>query len=75
MSNPLHHVLKSGRVLLLESPLTDEELEAVRTPDGNAVMEALADIIASRSTKHLDETHAAYTEMLKKHGIHNPSRN
>lgn len=68
-TNPLHHVLKSGRVLFLTEPLTKEEQEEAYSDAGNAILEALADHIVTRVKRSLTPKDAAYDRMLKKHGI------
>lgn len=65
--NPLHFQLESGRVLLLEQPLTPAELKEAQTPQGMFVLECLADKIEGRATKELKEGDAAYDALIKKH--------
>ena len=65
----LHHKLPSGRVLLLDEPFNAEELEALQTPEGIALMEEIADGIQRRATKELGPDDREYGELLAQHGV------
>lgn len=65
----LHFELPDGRVLLLDEPFTEKELEFVKTPEGIAAMTALADLIAANSQEQIHSSQEAYDKMLKMHGI------
>lgn len=69
--NPLHHTLKSGRVLLLSEPFTDAEKEAAETTMGNMMLELMADGIAriAHAKTTLSEQDAEYIATLERHGI------
>lgn len=69
MSNPLHHKLKSGRVLFLKVPLTDDELAECQTDAGNAVLEQLADMLEKKCKTVISSESPEGIALLKQHDI------
>ncbi len=65
----LHLKLPSGRVIVLKEELTPDEEEATRDPANIPILEALADMIASRCKMHLDSDGEEGRELLRRHGI------
>lgn len=68
MSN-LTITLSSGRILLLNSPLTAEELAEAQTPIGMALLELVADRVERRATRVVEEGDAEYEELKERHGL------
>lgn len=56
--------LRSGRVLLLKEPFTDEEIAEASTDEGMRIMEELADVIKANQALVLTEQDTLYHRVL-----------
>jgi precorrin-6B methylase 1 len=64
-----HFVLKSGRVLLLNEPLSAEERAEMESPAGMELLERIADRMESRFKRVVKEGDPEYAELLKAHNL------
>jgi len=60
---------RSGRVLLLTTPPTPEELAEINTPEGQEFLEAYADRMERRAARVLTDKDPEYHQILKQHKI------